>query len=311
MQLEGDIPPDESGYKSMTKHYACAPVLQWSVIICIGTMGALLVWMISRGEMTFDAVMGFSVVGILGVWAVLEVNGTLQLDENGLTAKGWRGKSVLPWAEVADVQISPHMLSIATARRNTRIVLRHGEYAGIGIGLEPFDDLCQEVAKHTLPRLSKAWAQQGLPLHCRYPGITRGTVALYVIPLLLIMTFFTTFVTMSEGMLLEKVVFLLVGLLAIVPFWLRDHRKNRKTLILTTDGVKQTNGQNIFLAWSDIQEITLTEEPPGLGSIIVKGRNDQEIQIPRSLQNAGAILYWLKRYTNLSETSQVIAVQSW
>ena len=263
--------------------------------------------------MNVDAVMGFSVLGILGVWAVLELNGTVQLDENGLTAKWWRGKSVMPWAEVADVQISSHMLSITTARQNTRIVLRHGEYAGIGIGLEPFDDLCQEAAKHTLPRLSKAWVQQGLPLYCRYPGITRGTVALYVIPLLLIMTFFIKFATMAEGMLLEKLVFLLVGLLAIAPFWLRDHRKNRKTLILTTDGVKQskTNGQDIFLAWPDIQEITLTEEPSGFGSIIVKGCNDQEIQIPRSLQNAGAILYWLKRYTDLSETSCPIMMERW
>jgi len=55
------------------------------------------------------------------------------------------------------------------------------------------------------------------------------------------MTYFILFVVMTEGMLVEKVLFLLVGLLAIVPFWLRDYRKNRRTLIVTSDGIKQTN----------------------------------------------------------------------
>ena len=228
----------------MTKLYTYPAALRRIVMTTTGVEGALLVWMIARGELNLDAVLAFFLIGILSVWGLLELNSTLQLDENGISARGWRRESVLKWSEITDVQISSHLLSITTAHRNAKIVLSHGEYAGIGIGFEPFEDLCQEVAQRTLPRLSKIWVQQGLPLLCRYPGITRQIVLVYAIPLLIIMTYFILFVVMTEGMLVEKVLFLLVGLLAIVPFWLRDYRKNRRTLIVTSDGIKQTNGHD-------------------------------------------------------------------
>lgn len=272
--------------------------------MAIGVMGALFVSMMVRGELNLDAVIAFFMLGILSVVMVLELNGTLQLAENGISYRGWGRESVVKWSEITEVIASSHRLSITTAHR--KIVLRHGEYAGIGIGYEPFEDLCQEVTHRTLPRLSQIWAQQGLPLVCRYPGVTRQIVLAYAAPILLIMTFFILFVVKTEGMLVEKVVFLLAGLLVIVPFWLRDYRRNGRTLLVAADGIKQTNGQDTTLAWADIQEIILTEEALGFDSIIVKGRGGIVIRIPRSLPKCGAILYWLKRYTNLTETSQPI-----
>jgi hypothetical protein len=277
----------------------------------MGVMGALLVWTIAREELNLDAVSVFLSMGILSVCALLVLNSTLQLNENGITYRGLRGASVLKWSEITDVHSSPHVLSITAAHRRTKIVLQRGEYAGIGIGYEPFEELCQEVTHHTLPRLSQIWAQQGLPLVCRYPGITRQIVLAYAIPILLIMTFFMLFVVMTEGMLIQKVLFLFVGLLPIVPFWLRDYRKNCSTLIVTSDGIKQTNGHDVMLAWPDVQEILLTEQALGIGWIIVKGRGGIEIQIPRTLRKCGAILYWLKRYTNLTETSQPVMTEKW
>lgn len=268
-------------------------------------------WTLARGELNLDAVLAFCLLGILGMCAMLELSGTLQLDENGITYRAWVGGLVLKWSEITDVHTSPHLLSITTAHCNTKHVLRHGEYAGIGAGFEPFDDLCQEVTHRTLPRLSQRWAQQGLPLVCRYPGITRQIVLAYAIPTLLLVTAFILFVVRTEGMLMEKFLFLFVGLLVMVPFWLRDYRKNRRTLIVTSEGVKQTNGQDTILAWADVQEIMLTVEALGLGSIIVKGRGGIAIQIPRSLPNCGTILYWLKHYTNLSETSKPIMMEKW
>jgi hypothetical protein len=133
----------------------------------------------------------------------------------------------------------------------------------------------------------------------------------YAIPLLLIITFFILFVILTEGMVAEKIAFLILGILAIVPFWLRDYRKNHKTLTVTSEGVKQTNGQDIFIQWSEVQEIMITEEALGFGSITVKGHAGLEIQIPRSIQKCGAIIYWLKRYTNLPETSHPIMTEQW
>jgi hypothetical protein len=153
---------------------------------------------------------------------MLELNGTLQLDENAITYRGWVGGSVLKWSEIIDVHTSPRVLSITAAHRNSKIVLHHGEYAGIGIGFEPFEDLCQEVTHRTLPRLTQIWAQQGLPLVCRYTGITRQIVLAYAIPILLLVTIFILHVVRTEGMLLEKLLFLFVGLLVMVPFWIRD-----------------------------------------------------------------------------------------
>lgn len=275
----------------------------------MGVMGALLVWTIARGELNLDAVSVFFLMGILSVCVLLGLNSTLQLDENGITYRGFGRVSVLKWSEITDVHTSPHVLSITVAHRNAKIVITHGEYAGIAIGLELFEDLCQEVTHRTLPRLSKIWVQQGLPLVCRYPGITRQMVLAYAIPILLIMTFFILFVAMTEGMLMGKVLFLFVGLLPIVPFWLRDYRKNCRTVIVTSDGIKLTNGRDTMLAWTDVQEIILTEQALGIGWIFVKGRGGIEIQIPRSLRKCGEILYWLKRYTNLSETFQQVMTE--
>lgn len=290
----------------MTKLYTYPPALRWVTTTSAGVAGAFFVWTFARGELNLDVVLAFSLLGILSVVMLIDLNGTLQLDENGITYRAWVGGEVLKWSEITDVHTSPHVLSITAAHRNSKHVLRHGEYAGLGIGFEPFEDLCQEVTHRTLPRLSQIWAQQGLPLVCRYPRITRQMVLAYAIPILLIMTFFIMFVVMSEGMLVGKVLFLFVGLLVMVPFGLRDYRKNCRTLIVTSDGVKQTNGQDTMLAWADVQEIMLTEQASGLGWIIVKGRGGIEIQIPRSLRNCGTILYWLKRYTNLSETFEPI-----
>jgi hypothetical protein len=239
------------------------------------------------------------------------LNSTLQLDENGIAYQGLRGRSVLKWSDITDVHTSPHALCITAANRKAKIVITQGEYADIGIGFEPFYDLCQEVTYRTLPRLSEIWAQQGLPLVCRYPGMTRPIVLAYAVPILLVMACFILFVVKTDGMLLEKILFLFLGLLAIVPFWLRDYRKNRRTLILTADGVKLTNGQDTMLAWTDVQEIILTEQALGIGWIIVKGRGGIEIQIPRSLRRCGEILYWLKRYTNLSETFHQVMTEKW
>lgn len=291
----------------MTKLYTYPPALRRVITTTTGAMGALLVWTIVRGDMNLDAVLAFFLFGTLSVVAVVELNGTLRLDETGIRYRGWGRESVVKWSEITEVITSSHRLCITTAHR--KIVLHHGEYAGIGIGYEPFEDLCQEVTHRTLPRLSRILAKQELPLVCRYPGITRRIVLAYTAPILLIMACFILFLVKTEGMLVGKVVFLLAGILVIVPFWLRDYRRNRRMLFVTTEGIKQTNGQDTTLAWADIREIILTEEASGFDWIIVKGHEGTEIRIPRSLPQCGAILYWLKRYTNLTETSQPVMME--
>jgi hypothetical protein len=295
----------------MAKLYTYPLSLRRLVTASISIGGALLVWLVVRGQLNLDAIMAFLLLGILCAWVMLELHSTLKLDENGISYRTFRGRSTLKWFEITDVHTSPHALFIIVAHRNTKIVLHHGEYAGIGTGFEPFEDLRHEVTRHTLPRLSKIWEQEGLPLACRYPGITRAIMLVYAIPLLLIITFFILFVILTEGMVAEKIAFLILGILAIVPFWLRDYRKNHKTLTVTSEGVKQTNGQDIFIQWSEVQEIMITEEALGFGSITVKGHAGLEIQIPRSIQKCGAIIYWLKRYTNLPETSHPIMTEQW
>jgi len=53
-----------------------------------GVEGALLVWTIARGELNLDAVLAFFLMAILSVWGLLELNSTLQLDENGISTRG-------------------------------------------------------------------------------------------------------------------------------------------------------------------------------------------------------------------------------
>jgi hypothetical protein len=71
--------------------------------------------------------------------------------------------------------------------------------------------------------------------------------------------------------LVGKVLFLALAFGLLVPFVVRDYRRNRRTLVLEQEGLRLTDGKELFIPWKTVTAILVTEAPIGPGSIIVKG----------------------------------------
>ena len=159
------------------------------------------------------------------------------------------------------------------------------------------------MAKHAGRRLAQMWAQLELPINVNYPGLRLGTVIAYLLTACFTLYVFILFLTKLEGLLFEKVLFLFFGLLILVPFFVRDYRRNRKQLIIEREGLRQRNGEEVFIPWQAIVDIDVRELTAGYSpSIVIESREGKALKIPRSLMNCGQVLYLIRRNTGLLET---------
>ena len=237
---------------------------------------------------------------ILAVIVNLDLKTKVTLDEEKITLQNWTGSVTLGWPEIDDIHCSPRLISIASTRRGERIKIFKGEY---GFSLEPFDALQEEVTRHAAHRLEQVWEQLKFPLAYTYPGGLWGLMLVYLIPICLVLTFFILFAIRIEGLWFEKFLFLVVGILVLIPLFIRDYRRTHKKLILEPEGVREANGKEKFIPWQAITRIIVREPLSiGYGSIIVESRAKQSIRIPRSLMYCGQVNYFLKKRTQITET---------
>ena len=83
----------------------------------------------------------------------------------------------------------------------------------------------------------------------------------------------------------------------------RDYRRNRKQLIIEREGLRQRNGEEVFIPWQAIVDIDVRELTAGYSpSIVIESREGKALKIPRSLMNCGQVLYLIRRNTGLLET---------
>ena len=258
-------------------------------------IGGMILVMVVQGNFSLGALSGLLFILTLCSLTARGLESRLVLDEEKIVDQGLFSSTSMKWSQVSDVHSSVLHISIASTDLKKRITVNTFEYAGLSFGPEPSEVLRQEVLKRTVPLLSEKWERLTFPLTYAYSPYTRGNLLVYLVPLILVLMLFVLFVTMTEGMVFEKVFFLGLGLLAIVPFWIRDHRANRKKLILTRDGLKQVNGNDVVIPWNEIAECVFMEEPIGMGSVLIRSRTDTCIKLPRSLPSLGQILYFIER----------------
>jgi hypothetical protein len=280
----------------LTKTFTHSKELRVAVYSFMGLgLGGMILVMVVKGNFTLDALSGLLFMLALCGLAARELESRVVLDDEKITHQSLLSSTSMKWSQVSDVHDSAHLLSIVSIDLKKRININAAEFGGFSLALEPSEVLKQEVLRRTLPLLSEKWERLIFPLTYAYATSTRGILLVYLIPLILVLIFFILFVTRTEGMVLEKMVFLALGLLAIVPFWIRDHRASRKKLILTQDGLKQVNGDDIVIPWNEIANCSFTEEPLGLGSVLIRSRAHKCIKLPRSLPSCGQILYFIER----------------
>jgi hypothetical protein len=226
------------------------------------------------------------------------------VDDERIVCQGLLSSTSMKWSQVSDVHSTAYRLSIVSIDLKKRINISAGDFNTDQLelsqyALETFEAIRLGVLRRTLPLLSEKWERLTFPLTYVCATSTRGILLMYLIPLVLLLVFFFLFVTRTEGMVLEEVLFLALGLLVIVPFWIRDHRASRKMLVLTQNGLKQVNGNDIFIPWNEIAECSFKGDSIGMGFILIRSRAHKYIKIPRALLSCGQILYFIERESSV------------
>ena len=275
-----------------------------STRIAVSTVSALLIVLLAlasrRGEVTFfAAAVAVSLLAFCAVANLSVYRTRVLIEEDELAYLTLIRSVTLRWDEIDDIQISPNLVVISSARQNKQLVFVRGEY---GLSLEPFEVLVEKLMGRTWPHLAQSWAKLELPLTFVSQRFVWDTVWTYSVPLGLVLLFFTLFIIRIEGMLVEKLLFLGVCLLILVPFMLRDYRKTKMKFIVEKNGLRETDGKETFIPWKSVREILVTKAYIGNGSVVVKADGGKRILIPRCLMQCGQLLYLIKRNTNLSET---------
>jgi hypothetical protein len=233
----------------------------------------------------------------LSIIAILEViRSRLVLDDRGIVYYGGLGKSFeFKWSDIRDVYYSDVVISIATSIHSRRINLSTGRIHTWGCCLEPFDELQAEIQSHVDNRLTENWKQLTFPLTYLHPKMGIIDMAPYLIPLAFIFYVLALLSLTIEGLWLQKIILTLICMLPLIPFAARDYRRSHKSLTLEVAGIRQVNGDEVFIPWDRISDIQIREVGVSSPATIVKGDQSTAIYIPRSLLDYGQILYLVQK----------------
>jgi hypothetical protein len=249
------------------------------------------------GHLSGDAILAILLLCGLAAVVLLIYETKLRIDDEGIRINNIAYRQFIKWSDIDDVVRLPQLLIISSYTKNKRIRIDENDF---GLSLAQFDEL-QALVKNRIGRcLVGKWQVNTPPITFRYPGLYWGTAIAYALPVCVTLFFFVLFVRI-EGQLWSKFIFLFLGILAVVPFLLRDYWRTRKRLIIENEGLRQLNGKEIFIPWQAVASVEVRKVTPTSLSIIVESNEGRTIQFPQSIMNCGQILYWIKRRTNLPE----------
>jgi len=236
---------------------------------------------------------------VLFIVAQNESSTIVTSDEEKIIIRRWSNTMSLRWSEIDDVQSSPRFIAIRSIKRGKAFKAFKGEY---GLSLEPFDVLQNEIIERSKNILENTWKRLSLPLTFRCSKSSVGLFAIYMIPLGLILYVEFLIAMTIDGYLLEKILFFVVSIAVLIPIFIRDMRRSRKTLILEDEGLRQINGRDYFIPWEAVEKIVIKDAPLGYGSVNIVSRDGKIFRFSRSIISCGAILSVIGRKTGLSET---------
>lgn len=277
-----------------------------SLRVVVGLLSALLVAAVLVSLLREEAITILTIIESMCVIIICAASNyalsaiKLTLDEQQMTYCTLTGSTIYKWEDIDDVDQTPHFTFVSMASSSRRLTLCSGEY-GLS-SLQPFEELRREITNKVLSRLYERWDRLNLPLTFTYPRFHWTVILAYTIPLFLVFMFFALFVVPTEGMVVEKVVFIVLGVIIVLPFFIRDFRRSRKKLVLEQQGLRQTNGKQLVIPWHEIKNISVKESYIGYGSISVGSNETGWIRIPGSHPNRGQILHLIKKHTNLTES---------
>jgi Ca2+/Na+ antiporter len=263
--------------------------------ICIG--GLALVYAISGQSVSFfDVFVTFLFFALLLVYANLEfLTHEVRIDDLAITERTPFSTKRLEWTEVQDLINSSRLIVVTGSGGSGSIALFRGDY---GFSLEPFEELRDAISQRLESLLVNRWREISLAGGRTYmpPPFSIGQILAYLIPVSLIIVFLLI-VPISMGHFRAwGFVLLLLGLLTVAPFLLRDYRRSKTKIILGEDGIAQKDGESRLLLWQDVARVIVREPVMfGYGLVTVVGSKGERIHISRRIRGFGELMFLLMK----------------
>ena len=250
-----------------------------------------------------EKVFTFALVAGIATILNLEVLGRkIIVDNAGIRQQSFLFSTNVRWREIDDLVHSPRFLLLTAAEGRRRIVIFRGEY---GFSLEPFDELRNDVVRRVEDLLARKWNEFDLRdgRVYTYPFAVADLLG-YLVSLSLVLFFFVIVPLWIGLFQREQLLLLVLAMLTIGIFFVRDWRRQHKTIILRADGILQNNGRSILIPWMEVERLTIKETWPGYGSIVIEGRRGYKIFIRRKIRRCGELLFLLRKHgpTTMAET---------
>ena len=250
---------------------------------------------------TREAILVWSGFALLMSWGFLEINATrVTLDTSGVAIYQCFGRWLrFRWSDIEDLDCSPRVISIAVRGLKGRVKLFLGAR---GYSLESFDELQDAIAEQAMPRLLEAWNRVALPVVYTYPGLTRGEILGYLVAVAAVSLWPLVFAIAVTGFVVAKLMFAMLSLGLLSPFFLRDWRRAHGAVRLAPDHVERISRRNLMLPWKAITELIISDPAAsGFGWIHLVADDGRRIRIPRSSRECGAIRHILSQKIGVGE----------
>jgi hypothetical protein len=282
--------PNVFAYPSFLRAFAMA--------FAVTTLGLLVIGVTAQGRLvSLDALLAIGSLLLVDVLACLYLQRKrVELDQEGITYYGISGSRRVRWRDIDDLHCSSRLILLSAGSRLSLRLFR-GDY---GLALEPFHVLQEQLSCRLQSQLADQWARVSLPRVYKYPRLSPALLIAYAIPIGLVLLFFAVFAIGVDGFWLEKMVFLGLGLAAVLPFLARDYARTKRRLELRAEGLRETNGEETSLEWSSIRSLTIREPISiGFGSIDIVSEGGGRIRIPRALPRLGEFLHLVKQHSSV------------
>jgi hypothetical protein len=262
----------------------------YSSVLSLGTIAFIL--QSSSLDFLGDTVI-FACLVALALCGNLDIHLTeVRLDENGITQRSLIGTRTLRWAEIEEFVAFSRLLLLRGPYYKKQIRLFHGDF---GFSIEPFEDLRERILRRVEPNIFAKWSSKNgqIERSYRYPAISFLQCIGYTIALILMVVFFVLAPLSREVFGLEQAVYVMVGAFVVGAFFLRDLRKSRRRILVSANGLRESNQRNILIRWQEVDAIHIKEPILGYGSIVVRGAENRRLTIPVRMRGAGELFFLL------------------
>lgn len=216
----------------------------------------------------------------------------VRLDEAGVTQRSLRGTRTLRWTEIEEFVSFSRLLLLRGTHGKPQIRLFHGDF---GFSLEPFDELRELILTRVQPLVWAKWEAKTARTDraYQYPPISVLQSVAYLIAVILAVFFFVIAPLTREVFGFEQAVYLILSVLLVGLFFLRDLRKTHRRIAVSETGLCESNGGITLVHWQEVSQIHVREPVLGCGSLVVRGGQGKTLTIPIRMRGSGELFFLL------------------